>query len=121
MAATILHQHFGIGASDLASLSFFLPMISLVFTAPSSPLRLATIPVIAIVIAAYLQTADAYISNKTFIAMPSGPTTPLLMGMIDYLVLQKLHLKTDGVEQTIKPGMQIGNLDVRYSSNHSIL
>jgi hypothetical protein len=98
---------------QLLLLAFFLPMISLVFTAPNSPLRLATIPVIAIVVAAYLQTADSYISNKTFIAMSSGPTTLLLMGMIDYLVLQKLHLTSDGVERSIQPGSQFGTLDVR--------
>ena len=104
---------------QLLSLSFLLPMLALVFTAPSSPLRLATIPVIAIAIAAYLQTADAYISNKTFIAMSSGPTTLLLMSMIDYLVLQKLHLTADGAEKTIKPGTQLGNIDVRCPSSLS--
>ena len=99
---------------QLLLLALFLPMISLVFTAPNSSFRLATIPVIAIVVAAYLQTADSYISNKTFIAMSSGPTTLLLMGMIDYLVLQKLHLTSEGIERTIKPGSQLNTLDVRH-------
>lgn len=97
---------------QLLLLAFFLPMMSLVFTSPNSPLRLATIPIIAIVVAAYLQTADSYISNKTFIAMSSGPTTLLLMGMIDYLVLQKLHLTSEGVERSIQPGSQPNTVDV---------
>jgi hypothetical protein len=100
---------------QLLLLAFLLPMISLVFTAPNSPLRLSTIPVIAIVVAAYLQTADSYISNKTFIAMSSGPTTLLLMGMIDYLVLQNVHLTSDGTERTIPPGSQHGTTDVCLS------
>jgi hypothetical protein len=102
---------------QLLLLAFFLPMASLVFTTPNSPFRLATIPVIAVVVAAYLQTADLYISNKTFIAMSSGPTTLLLMGMIDYLVLQKLHLTSDGVERSIKPGVQQDILDVSCFSS----
>jgi hypothetical protein len=40
------------------------------------------------------------------------------MAMIDYLVLQKLHLTTDGSERVIKPGSQelTGNLDVRQAT-----
>jgi hypothetical protein len=105
--------------AQLLLLAFFLPMIALLFTSPNSFFRMATIPVIATIIAAYLQTADSYISNKTFIAMSSGPTTLLLMGMIDYLVLQKLHLTSDGVERRIQPGSQLSNVDVSQFSTNS--
>jgi len=90
---------------------FFLPMVVYITTPPSSPLRLATIPVVATMMISYLQTADSYIDNKTFIAMSSGPTTLVLMQSIDYLVLQKLHLTRDGTERLIKPGAQPATVD----------
>ncbi|KAF4633952.1 hypothetical protein G7Y89_g4163 [Cudoniella acicularis] len=86
--------------------AFFLPMITYIVTSPNSLLRMAVIPVVATIIISYLQTADSYISNKSFLAMSSGPTTLLLFSSIDYLVLQKLHFTTDKVERTIEAGTQ---------------
>jgi hypothetical protein len=86
--------------------AFFLPMIVYIVAPPNSSLRWATVPVVATIMISYLQTADSYISNKTFVAMSSGPTTLVLMQSIDYLVLQNLHLTTDGTEMIIKPGSQ---------------
>lgn len=84
--------------------AFSLPMIVYIATPPKSLLRWATVPVVATLMISYLQTASSYISNKTLIAMSSGPTTLVLLQSVDYLVLQKLHLASDGMEKIVKSG-----------------
>lgn len=81
-------------------LAFLLPILALAFTRPTSPARLAIIPVIAAAVVSYLQTAHMYISNNMLIAISSGPTTLLLLSSIDYLCLQELHRTKDGKEKS---------------------
>ena len=79
-------------------LAFSTPILTLAYTPPKSPIRLAVIPIIAASIIAFLQTADVYVSNKTIIAMASGPTTLLLLSSINYLCLQSRHLTENKIE-----------------------
>lgn len=83
---------------------FALPMVVCIISPPNSLFRWAAIPVISSIMISYLQTAGAYIPNKTLIAMSTGPTTLVLMQSIDHLVLQRLHLMSDGKETAYKPG-----------------
>jgi hypothetical protein len=101
--------------------AFSLPVLPLIFTPPSSPLRMATIPLLAVIIISYLQTADLYISNKSFIAMSSGPTTLLLFSSIDYLVLQRLHLTADGTEKTLQLGFISESIERKGEGIHHYL
>lgn len=84
----------------LIAATFALPMLALIYTAPSSRLRLAVVPFVATGTVCFHKTGHHLIHNQAVVAGLSGPFILLLLVSIDTLCLQRLYLTSTGKERS---------------------
>lgn len=84
----------------LITITFALPILALIYTAPFSPLRLAVVPFIATGVVCFHQTGHQLMQNQAVVAGLSGPFLLHLLVSIDALCLQRLYLNSAGKERS---------------------
>ena len=80
--------------------TFALPIFTLIYTKPDSPLRLVVLPFVALGAVCYHATSGSIMPNRAIAAALDGPFMLLFLISVDALVLQRLHLAKDGTEKT---------------------